>query len=156
MRPSVAAVVALGALVFVGGAQACSCAPMAAGRALQQADAAFVGKLLKVMPRGRSQADYRYSVQRVYKASGRLHRGGLVVVRSARAGSACGLSSGIGRRYGLLLDARHVFPAMGGKGDAHRGWRWRGSLCGVLPPQELRAVASGSGHSVRAVASCAS
>lgn len=154
-RLIVAAIVGLGLLVSAGSAQACSCAPMAAGRALRQADAAFAGRLLKVVPRGRSQADYRYSVQRVYKAGGYLRRGGLIVVRSARAGSACGLPSGIGRRYGLLLDARHVLPVMGGRGDARGARRWRGSLCGVLAPKELQAVASG--RSARgATASCAS
>jgi N-methylhydantoinase B/oxoprolinase/acetone carboxylase alpha subunit len=154
-RLIVAAIVGLGLLAFAGGAQACSCAPMAAGRALRQADAAFVGRLLKVVPRGRSQADYRYSVQRVYKAGGRLHRGGFVVVRSARAGSACGQPSAIGRRYGVLLVARHVSPAIGGKGDARGGRRWRGSLCGVLAPEVLGSVAVG--RSVGATtSSCAS
>jgi hypothetical protein len=154
-RLIVAAIVGLGLLAFAGGAQACSCAPIAAGRALRQADAAFVGRLLKVVPRGRSQADFRYSVQRVYKAGGRLRRGGLIVVRSARAGSACGLPSGIGRRYGLLLDARHVPPVMGGRGDARGARRWSGGLCGVLAPKVLQAVASG--RSARgATVSCAS
>jgi hypothetical protein len=142
-RLIVAAIVGLGLLVLAGSAQACSCAPMVAGRALRQADAAFVGKLLNVVPRGRAQADYRYSVQRVYKASGRLRPGGLVVVRSARAGAACGLPSGIGHRYGLLLDERYVVPAMGARGGARAAMRWRGSLCGVLAPGALGAVAGG-------------
>lgn len=150
-----AAIVGLGLLVSTGSAQACSCAPMAAGRALRQADAAFVGTLLKVVPRGRSQADYRYSVQRVYKAGGRLRRGGTVMVRSARSGSACGLPSGIGRRYGLLLEARHVSPAIGGKGDARGVRRWRGGICGVLAPKVLGAAASGRSVHV-ATSSCAS
>lgn len=151
-RLIVAAIVGLGLLAFAGSAQACSCAPMAAGRALQQADAALVGRLLQVVPRGRSQADYRYSVQRVYKAGGRLRRGGMIVVRSARAGSACGLPSGIGRRYGLLLEARHVSPAMGGKGGLRR---WRGGICGMLAPKMLQAVANGR-NARGATASCAS
>jgi hypothetical protein len=154
-RLPVAAIVGLGLLAFAGSAQACSCVPMPADEAVRQADAALVGKLLTVVPRSRSQADCRYLVQRVYKASGHLHRGGIIMVRSARAASACGLPSGIGRRYGLLLDARHVFPAMRGKGDTRREHRWRGGICGVLAPEVLGAVASGrSVHA--ATSSCAS
>ena len=61
------AIVILGALAFAGSAQACSCVRMAPSEAMQRADAAIVGKLVKVVPRGRLRADYRYRVQHVYK-----------------------------------------------------------------------------------------
>lgn len=137
-----AAIVGLGLLAYAGSAQACSCASTPAGEALRQADAAFVGKLLKVVPRARAQADYRYAVQRVYKRGAGLRPGNVVSVRSARAGSACGLPSGIGRRYGLLVEDREN--------------RWLGGLCGVLAPGRLRAVAGGRAAGARAGLSCAS
>jgi hypothetical protein len=145
-RLFVAAIVGLGALAFAGAAQACSCAPMPVKAAVRQADAALVGKLLKVVPRGRSQADYRYLVQRVYKNDGNLAGGAVISVRSARAAAACSLPGGVGRSYGLLLRA----------GSASAGEaRWSGGRCGVLAPKELQAVASG--RSVRgATSSCAS
>src|SRR4029077_16268156 len=62
-----AAIVVLGALVFTTGAQPCSCARWARGEAMRQADAAIVGRLVKVVPRSRFRADYHYRVQRVYK-----------------------------------------------------------------------------------------
>ena len=144
-RLFVAAIVGLGLLVLTGSAQACSCAPMPAKAAVRQADAALVGKLLKVVPRDRSQADYRYRVQRVYKDGGDLVRGEVISVRSARAAAACSLPGGLGRSYGLLLRT----------GSANAGGaRWWSGRCGVLAPKELQAVASG--RSARAIYSCAS
>lgn len=141
-----AAIVGLGLLAFTGSAQACSCASMPANEALRQADAALVGKLLKVVPRSRSQADYRYLVQRVYKNDDGLAHGEVISVRSARGAAACALPGGVGRSYGLLLRAG---AAIGGEA------RWWGGRCGVLTPKELQAVASG--RSVRATTTgCAS
>jgi hypothetical protein len=103
-RLSVAAiVVVLGALAFATGAQACSCAPIPRSEALQGADAAISGRLLKVIPQNRQRALYRYRMRRVYKSGGGIEPGGVVSVDSARGSAACGLPTEIGRRYGLLL-----------------------------------------------------
>ncbi len=88
---------------------------------MQRADAAIVGKLVKVVPRGRIRADYRYRVQRVYKRGAGLRRGRVVSVRSARQSAACGLPHGTGRRYGLML--------------IRSEGRWTGGLCGVFRPR---------------------
>jgi len=101
---------------------------------MKRADAAIVGRLVKVVPKGTLKADYRYRVQRVYKRGTGIRRGRTISVRSARESSACGLPHGKGRRYGLLL--------------ARDGRRWTGGLCGVFRPRLL--------HSRRGLYSCAS
>jgi hypothetical protein len=122
---------------------------MRADEALRRSDAAIVGKLLKVVPHHAYAADYRYRVQRVYKAGRGLARGAVVSVRSALGGAACGLPEGIGRRYGLLLR---------GEGESSppppAAARWWGGSCGVLAPHELRSAARGRG--ARIATSCAS
>jgi hypothetical protein len=118
-----AAVVGLGALAFAAGAQACSCAQTSPSEAMREADAAIVGELVKVAPRSRLMADYRYRVQRVYKRAGGIRRGRVISVRSPRQSVACGLPTRIGRRYGVLL--------LRGKG------RWASGLCGVFRPSAL-------------------
>lgn len=120
-----AALAVVAALAAAGGAQACSCAQLAPGDALRQADAAVVGELLEVVPRGGGLADFRYEVRRVYKSARRI--GSTVAVRSTTQSAACGLPARTGRRYGLLLD--------------RSGGRWRGGLCGVIAPRRLRAAA---------------
>jgi hypothetical protein len=122
-RCAIAAVVVLGALVFAGSAQACSCARLELGEAIRRADAAIVGGLVKVVPRNHLRADYRYSVRRVYKRGDGIGRGDVISVRSARDSTACGLPVRTGRRYGLLL--------------TRSGGRWNGGLCGVVRPREL-------------------
>jgi hypothetical protein len=97
------AVVALGALVFAGSAQACSCVPMAHREAMRVADAAIAGRLLKVTPQGEGRAIYRYRVQRVYKGDAGIARGRTLAVHSSQGSAACGLPTELGRRYGLLL-----------------------------------------------------
>jgi hypothetical protein len=121
----VAALGVVAALGAVGSAQACSCAQLAPQDALRQADAAIVGELLKVLPRGDGVADFRYEVKRVYKSVRRI--GSIVSVRSTTQSAACGLPAQVGRHYGLLLD--------------RGGGRWRGGLCGVMAPRRLRAAA---------------
>ncbi len=113
-----AVIVGLGALVFAGSAQACSCAPLSRGDAMQRADAAIAGRLVKVVPQSRLRAVYRYRVRRVYKGGIGLRRGRIVSVRSARSSTACGLPTRTGRRYGLLLSRKR-----GG---------WSSGLCGLL------------------------
>ncbi len=117
----------LGALVFAGSAEACSCAPVAPREALQRADAAIVGRLVAIVPRGGLRADYRYRVQRVYRGAGRIRPGRVIAVRSASRSSACALPRRIGRSYGLFL--------IWGEG------RWTGGICGVVAPRRLRAAA---------------
>lgn len=126
-RLAIAAIVALGALVFTGSAQACSCAPQAPGEAMREADAAIVGRLVAVLPRGPGRADFRYRVQRVFKRGPGIRRGRVVAVRSARSAAACGLPRRLGRRYGLLLR----------RGEG----RWAGGSCGLARPGRLAALA---------------
>jgi len=97
------AVVSLGALVLAGSAQACSCARVSRDEAIQRADAAIAGKLVKVLPKSRVRAVYRYRVQRVYKRAPGIRVDAIVSVRSARDSAACGLPTQTGRRYGLAL-----------------------------------------------------
>jgi hypothetical protein len=120
----------LGALAFAAAAQACSCVHLPPGEAMRSADAAISGRLLRVIPRGRLQADYRYRVQRVYKYAPGIRRGRTISVRSATQSAACGLPSRTGRRYGLLL--------AWGEG------RWAGGLCGLFRPRELDAAYAGT------------
>jgi hypothetical protein len=112
------AVVGLGVLVFAGSAQACSCAPVKPGAALRGADAAFAGKLVRVVPRNRQRAVFRYRVRRVFKAGPGLRRGRMVSVLSARSSAACGLPTRTGRRYRLAL--------------ARLDGRWSAGLCSLL------------------------
>jgi hypothetical protein len=119
------AVVVLGSAVGASSAQACSCAQLAPRDAMRQADAAIVAELVEVLPRSSVVADYRYEVRRVYKSVRRIGR--TISVRSSVSSGSCGLPSGIGRRFGLFLNWANG--------------RWRGSLCGVIPPRQLRAVA---------------
>jgi hypothetical protein len=123
-RAPVAAIVVLGALLFSSSAQACSCAQIAPADALHRADAAIVGELIEVVPRGHVRADYRYRVQRVYKVGQSLRPGRTIAVRSAADSAACGLPAQIGRRYGVFLTR-----AVG---------RWTSGLCGVLTPKLMR------------------
>jgi hypothetical protein len=101
--PIAAAIVVLGALVFAGSAQACSCARTPRKAAMRGADAAISGRLLRVIPHGRQRAAFRYRVQRVYKAAPGIRRGRVIEVQSARSPAACGLPTRTGRRYGLML-----------------------------------------------------
>ncbi len=119
----VTALVVLSLLAFSGSAQACSCAPVGPSEALRQSDAAIVGRLVKVVPRGAMEADYRYEVQRVYRGARMIDRGETVSVRSARRAAACALPHHMDHRYGLFL--------------AHVDGRWRSGLCGVVSPRRL-------------------
>jgi len=122
-----AAVVVLGALVFTAGAQACSCAQMPPGEAMRQADAAIVARLVKVVPRSRLHADYRYRVRRVYRGASTIERGDTISVRSSRSTAACGLPQHQIRPIGLflLLDGRH----------------WTAGICSTISPRRLWAAA---------------
>jgi len=129
-RRTFAAVVVLGALVPAGSAQACSCAQVAPKDSLRQADAAIVGKLVEVVPRGGLRADYRYRVQHVYKSGKGIRPGKTISVRSATDSAACGLPEEIDRTYGVLLSRAES--------------RWTSGLCGVLTPELMRRASCAS------------
>lgn len=95
---------------------------------LQSADAAIVGRLVAVVPRGPFRADYRYRVTRVYRGGDEIERGKVLAVRSARRAAACALPGRTGRMYGLFL-AR-----------ARNGWA--SGICGVISPRRLHTALS--------------
>jgi hypothetical protein len=135
-RPTIMAAVAIAAVLATpAGAVACSCAPVEPEAAMRNADAAIIGRLVEVMPRGDLRADFRYRVQQVYKSGRGLTRGAVIVVRSNLQGVACGLPTSEGRRYGLFLDRSE-----GG---------WAGSLCAVVEPQRLSSAAGDSSRRSR-------
>ena len=101
---------------------------MAPAEALRQADAAIVGRLVEVVPRGGGQADFRYRVQSVYKGRHAIDLNKVISVRGTNHSAACGLPHGTDRRYGLLLR------------EDDEG-RWTGGLCGLIEPRKLRSVA---------------
>jgi hypothetical protein len=76
---------------------------MSRSEAMQAADAAIAGRLLKVVPQDGGRAIYRYRVQRVYKGDTGIEPGATLSVHSSQGSAACGLPTDIGRRYGLLL-----------------------------------------------------
>jgi len=144
-RVATAAVaVVLQGLVFAGSALACSCAPASPAESLAAADAAIVGRLLAVDPRGPARAAYRYAVLRVYRGRDLIERGSVLEVLSSRSSAACGLPDRVGGRFGLFLGRERRL--------------WLGSLCGVTLPRRLRAAAQqGRRDAPRASApSCAS
>lgn len=122
-----AALVVLGGLAFTASASGCSCAPTKPGEALQESDAAIVGRLVKVMPRGALRADYRYEVQRVYRGRKAIERGQMLDVRSARRAAACALPRRVNHRYGLFLT----------RADD----RWTSGICAVIEPAKLAEAA---------------
>jgi hypothetical protein len=129
-RLSVAGALVLAVVLgFAGSAQACSCAPVAPGKALRESDAAVVGRLVEIVPRGSMQADYRYEVQRVYRGAKMIEADQVLSVRSARRAAACALPRRIDRRYGLFL--------------TRFGGRWRAGICSVITPRRLWMAAQG-------------
>lgn len=130
-RPAfAAAIVGLGALLFSGSAQACTCAKLPAQAAFRQADAAIAGRLMRVETVDRFSANYLYRVRRVYKTGPGLKGGETVWIRSGPNGASCGLPRDKKRWYGLFL------------GRNEDGWH--GGLCGIRAPREIAAAAAGS------------
>lgn len=136
----VGALVVLLGLVFAGSAYACSCAPLKPAEAVREADAAVVGRLVAVVPRGAVAADYRYRVQRVYRGAKMIERGQMLAVRSARRAAACALPRRMGRRYGLFL--------------TRAAGRWRAGMCAVVSPRRLRVAARRGALTARTAADC--
>lgn len=130
--------IALIALLGAESAFACSCVPPDANKLLPRSDAAVVGRLVAVTPRGQA-ADYKYRVRLVVKGSGRIHRGQLLTVRAAQDSAACGLPPGLGRSYGLFLN--------------RAAGRWSSSLCQVVSPGKMR-EAGHSGTSTAGTSGC--
>ena len=124
---SVAVLALLCALIFVGSAQACSCAPQAPAESLRESDAAVVGRLVEVLPRGRLHADYRYEVRHVYRGADAIGSAETLTVRSGRKAATCALPRRLDRVYGLFLSRAHG--------------RWFGGICGVIEPRRLRHAA---------------
>jgi hypothetical protein len=122
------------ALLAAESAQACSCARPNLPRAVDEADGAFIGRLLAVRvvdPPDEGEpissadpTDYIYRVGRVYNGGPGLHRGRRVKVRSVRSEVTCGLPGKRGRLYGLLV--------------TRKNGRWRSNLCSVVSPADMR------------------
>jgi hypothetical protein len=127
---SIGALGALLAAAFAGSAAACSCAPTEPTEALRESDGAIVGRLVKIVPRGMVQADYRYEVHRVYRGARTIEQGQMLSVRSARRAAACALPRRLDRRYGLFLT----------RASGH----WRAGICSVISPRRLWKAAKGT------------
>ena len=135
---AVAAIALVIALVAAESAQACSCVPPRPRQQLEQADGAFVGRLLAVRavdPPAEGEpissgdpTDYIYRVGRVAKGGPGLRRGRKVRVRSVRSSATCGLPRERGRLYGLFL--------------TRRNGRWHSSLCSVVSPADMPAASA--------------
>jgi hypothetical protein len=110
-------------------ALACSCAAISTRDALEQSDAAVVGRLVDVDRVGNGAVRLDYKVRRVFKGAPGLEPGASLVLRSAASEASCGLPHRKDRRYGLLLDRRRQ--------------RLTASLCSVVPPKKLRRAAEG-------------
>ncbi len=113
-----AAVLLVTVAVAAGGAdpaRACSCVRLDAAAQLKKRPAAFIGRLVRVVPDRPGdrlgRATFRYRVLRAVK--GPLGRG--VSVRSVQSDGACGLPDRRGRRYALFL--------------MREGRRWTSNLC---------------------------
>ena len=140
MKRAIAAAAAACVIALVGAesAQACSCVRPELPTALEEADGAFVGRLLAVRvvdppepgePISTAEpTDYVYRVGRVYNGGPGLQRGRTVRVRSVRSGATCGLPRVRGRLYGLLVTRRNR--------------RWHSSLCNVVSPAAMRGAAT--------------
>jgi hypothetical protein len=118
----------VGIFLLPASALACSCAPQPPAESLREADGAFVGRLVRVLPRGTLHAVYRYEVLHVYKGGNAITTGKMLDVRSSRRAAACALPRRTGRSYGLFLFQRHG--------------RWFGGICGVVSPRRLRLAAA--------------
>ncbi|HEY2333479.1 MAG TPA: hypothetical protein VGH58_00530 [Solirubrobacterales bacterium] len=131
--------VALVGMALAGSADACSCAPQAPAESLKESDAAIVARLVKVLPHGRLQADYRYEVLHVYRGRGKVEAGRMLTVRSGRRAAACALPRRPNHRYGLFL--------------ARRNDHWFGGICGVIEPGRLRHAAQSRPRAYRRASS---
>lgn len=118
----VLAVAALAAAVEP--ARACSCIQPDPWRVLEQADGAFVGRLVSRLESGDGRAVLVFRVERAVK--GKI--GATVEVETVSSGAGCGIETSVGRRIGLFL--------------LREGDKWFGHLCWQVEPEDLLAAAS--------------
>jgi hypothetical protein len=107
-------------------AYACTCAPLDPARALGEADAAFVGRVVKRHAIG-AEATLDLAVERRLKGD----LGSRVQVVTAASGAACGIEAAPGARFGLFVTR---------DGDV-----WRGSLCDQAPASDLAGLPTSAG-----------
>lgn len=105
-------------------ARACSCIQPDPWRVLEQADGAFVGRLVSRRETSQGRAVLVFGVERAVK--GKI--GDTVEVATANNGAACGIETSVGRRIGLFL--------------VREGGKWFGHLCWQVEPEDLLAAAS--------------
>jgi hypothetical protein len=126
-RAALGAVVLALALVAAGArpecAYACTCAPLDPALALAEADAAFVGRVVKRHAVG-VEATLDLAVERRLKGD----LGARIQVVTAASGAACGIEAAPGARIGLFV--------------TRDGDTWRGSLCSQASVADLASVPS--------------
>jgi len=105
-------------------ARAGSCIQPDPWRVLEQADGAFVGRLVSRRESGDGQAVLVFSVERAVK--GKI--GATVEVETVSSGAGCGIETSVGRRIGLFV--------------VREGDGWFGHLCWQVEPGDLLAAAS--------------
>ena len=118
-------------------AAACSCLPSTPRADYRNADAAFIGRLVKVRRVGIASAVLRYRVERSYKR--RL--GDIVGIWTPFYGPSCGLPRQKGRRYALFI--------------YRDGRKWGSNLCSLTTPGVLRDAARRSGRARASRRACA-
>lgn len=107
-------------------AAACSCIQVDDRTKLRQADAAMVGKLVRVTPHGPGNAArFRYAI--VSRHKGLSSRQRFVEVHSTTQSASCGLPTVKGRRSALYLD----------RADG----RWNSGLCQQTTHARMKAAA---------------
>ncbi len=131
--------VALSVVVNPQRAAACDCTGITTRRAYEQADAVFVGTVLRVDevgPRGDRRADIRFSVERVFKGTVYAEQ----VVASAPDPAACGLTPQPGSNWVIF-----AVDAVEGRGSEAL-FRLRTTVCsGNLPTSSPpRALGAGT------------
>jgi hypothetical protein len=137
-------------LLAADSAMACSCVQRSVAEKLEEADGAFVGRLIAVRevdppeegePIGSGDPmHYVYRVGRVAKRGPGLRRGNRVRVRSARDSATCGLPRQRGKLYGLFVRRENR--------------RWHGNLCSMATPAQMRRAAEANSAATGAPPGC--
>ena len=97
------------------------------------ADAAVVGKLLRVKPVGDGfSSDYVFRIRESFKRTERFRPGQIRRIRSASDGAACGIESPVGSTIGV-----YVFR--------ERGGRLTSNLCSITSANRIRRTAEAAG-----------
>jgi hypothetical protein len=113
-------------LALAPSAQACSCMRGDPRTQLDQADGAFIGRLVSADPAPPNASDrtYHFKVDEVVKGD----IGDTIDVGSGGNGAMCGFEVAPGQQMGFFLDRSHS--------------QWRGGLCGQISPDDLRKAAA--------------